>query len=240
MSDKKSSGTALIAAGLAIGLGLTAGGYFVSRTMVNQSTIDTAEVKGLAERSVVADKAIWAISYKVSDIDLKAGYAQAERATATVRAFLADNGFKPENILSGQTSVVQNEYRDPNGMLVETRYDIVASLVVTTNDVKAVDAASQKTGDLIAAGLLINDATPRYLFTGLNAIKPEMLREAAQNARLAAEEFAKNAGVDVGKIRTAAQGGFEIRDTNSGEYGGDDRSIDKAVRVVTNVTFYLN
>ncbi len=67
-----------------------------------------------------------------------------------------------------------------------------------------------------------------------------MLREAAQNARIAADEFAKNAGVAVGSIRSATQGGFEVRDINTGEYGSDDRSIAKNVRVVTNVTFYLD
>ena len=111
---------------------------------------------------------------------------------------------------------------------------------MTTPDVQAVYAASQKTGELIASGLLLTESQPRYLFTGLNAIKPDMLREAAQNARLAGDEFAKNAGVSVGSIRTAQQGGFEIRDADAGEYGSDDRAIDKNVRVVTNVTFYLD
>ena len=241
MSDtSRIGGAAFIAAGLVLGAGVATGGFFISKTMVNQALVDTAEVKGLAERAVKSDQAIWSIGYKVSNDDLKAGYAQADAAAKTIRAFLASNGFKAEEIIAGQTGVTQNEYRDANGSLVETSYDILGSIVVTTTDVKAVDAASQKVGDLIAAGLLLTDATPRYLFTGLNAIKPEMLREAAQNARVAADEFAKNAGVSVGSIRTATQGGFEIHDANSGDYGGDDRSIDKKVRVVTNVTFYLD
>lgn len=240
MSDYKRTGAGLLAAGLAIGLGITAGGYFVSRTMINQTLVDTADVKGLAERSVKADQAIWSIGYKVSNADLKAGYSEAEAAAQTIRAFLEANGFPATAVAPGQVSVVENEFRDANGTLIETRYDITGSIVVTTADVKAVDAANQKVGDLIASGLLLTDTQPRYLFTGLNAIKPEMVREAAQNARVAADEFAKNAGVTVGKIRSAQQGGFEIRDDNSGEYGGDDRAIDKKVRVVTNVTFYLD
>ncbi len=235
-------GAALVAAGLAIGLGIATGGYFVSRTTVNSALVDTADVKGLAERQVKADQAIWSIGYKVSNADLKAGYAEAEANARIIRDFLAANGFADGAVLAGQTSVGQSEFRDANGALIETRYEISGSLVVTTPDVMAVYAASQKTGDLIAAGVLLTDSQPRFLFTGLNAIKPDMLREAAQNARVAADEFAKNAGVTVGSIRTAQQGGFEIRDadSDSGEYGSDDRSIDKNVRVVTNVTFYLD
>ena len=64
-----------------------------------------------------------------------------------------------------------------------------------------------------------------------------MLREATKNARIAANEFAENAGVKVGGIRSARQGGFIIRDV--GENYGDTKKIEKDVRVVTTITFYL-
>jgi hypothetical protein len=59
-----------------------------------------------------------------------------------------------------------------------------------------------------------------------------MLKEAAQNARIAASEFAQNAGAKVGKIRSAYQGGFTVED--SGHSG-----LTKEVRVVTTIDFYL-
>jgi hypothetical protein len=71
----------------------------------------------------------------------------------------------------------------------------------------------------------------------LNEIKPDMLKEAAQNARIAAAEFAENAGVKVGKIRSATQGAFFIQD--EGSSSGDTRKVDKNVRVVTTVEFFL-
>jgi hypothetical protein len=64
-----------------------------------------------------------------------------------------------------------------------------------------------------------------------------MLKEATTNARIAANEFAENAGVKVGRIRSARQGSFYIRD--AGEQYGDTAKIEKDVRVVTNITFYL-
>ena len=88
-----------------------------------------------------------------------------------------------------------------------------------------------------AVGIDINNNAPSYYFTGLNEIKPEMLKEATTNARVAANEFASNAGVDVGSIRNARQGGFIIRDV--GESYTDTVKIDKDVRVVTTITFYL-
>lgn len=64
-----------------------------------------------------------------------------------------------------------------------------------------------------------------------------MLKEATTNARLAANEFAANAGVEVGGIRYARQGGFIIRDV--GESYTDTTKIEKDVRVATTISFYL-
>ncbi len=234
------SGAALFVAALALGGGIAGGGFFVGQTMVNREHVNTADVKGLSERMVTSDRAIWQIGFKVANADLKAGYAEVEANASAIKAFLARNGFDAAAVAAGDTSVTENEFRDGNGVLTEKRYDIVSYVTVTTKDVKAVSAAYQKLGELIAQGLLLTDSQPRYLFSGLNAVKPDMLREATENARIAAGEFAKNAGIKVGSIRSATQGGFEVRDLNSGEYGTDDRSIDKQVRVVTTVTFYLD
>ena len=90
---------------------------------------------------------------------------------------------------------------------------------------------------LVAQGIDIENYAPTYRFTKLNEIKPEMLSEATKNARIAANEFAKNADVKVGGIRSARQGSFRINDV--GEDYGDTKKIDKTVRVVTTITFYL-
>jgi hypothetical protein len=65
-----------------------------------------------------------------------------------------------------------------------------------------------------------------------------MLKEAAQNARIAATGFAANAGAKVvGKIRSASQGGFIVGDSGSGE--GNAGSLLKQVRAVTTIDFHL-
>jgi hypothetical protein len=56
-----------------------------------------------------------------------------------------------------------------------------------------------------------------YIFTRLNAVKPEMIEEATRNAREVAEKFAADSNSKLGKIRQARQGQFSIsaRDKNS-------------------------
>ena len=67
-----------------------------------------------------------------------------------------------------------------------------------------------------------------------------MLADATQNAKKAAVEFAKNAGSSVGKIRRANQGVFSIlpREQAAGNY--ESQQINKTVRVVSTVEYWLD
>jgi hypothetical protein len=81
-----------------------------------------------------------------------------------------------------------------------------------------------------------------YTFTKLNSIKPEMVAQATRDARKSAEQFAKDSGTDVGSIKSATQGYFEVtaRDGDaSGGWGISDTPF-KKVRVVTTVEYYLD
>ena len=121
--------------------------------------------------------------------------------------------------------------------MVDEKHYLSGSISVETEKVKLVSKVRAKVNKLIAQGIDIENQAPSYRFTKLNEIKPDMLSEATKNARIAANEFAGNAGVNVGGIRSARQGSFNIRD--AGEDYGDTKKIEKDVRVVTNITFYL-
>jgi hypothetical protein len=125
---------------------------------------------------------------------------------------------------------------------------------VRTTNVDQVAAAVQKTSQLVTRGVVLGagpnygpgSGSVSYFFTGLNAIKPEMITEATRNARSAAERFAADADSRVGTIRQASQGLFSISsaDEASGPAegpGGDlsGGSMMKKVRVVTTIDYYL-
>jgi uncharacterized protein len=116
---------------------------------------------------------------------------------------------------------------------------LTGTIGVRTDKVDAVNALTAKTGSIITQGVAFTDNQgPVYKFTKLNDIKPEMVREATQNAREAAEQFGKDSNTAVKGIANASQGFFTIEGAEGFEYKGD-QSVMKKIRVVTTITFYL-
>jgi hypothetical protein len=227
--------------GIFVAVGVAIAGYFISQTLYNAKVaLNTAEAKGLAERRVMADRANWNISFFVtgeSREQIPSLYQQAEQHQQIIVGLLKENGFDDSEIESGVLDYNYQEYRDDKQQLVDQRHSLVGAISVETEKVELVGKVRAVMNKLIAKGINIQNQAPAYRFTKLNEIKPAMLREATKNARIAANEFAENAGVKVGGIRDARQGNFFVRD--AGEEYGDTARIEKDVRVVTTITFYL-
>ena len=228
-------------AALVMSLGIASAGYFVGQTLYNSEVaVNTADVRGLAEWRVRSDRAYWTIRFTVTGQakdSIPSLYAKSESDQNKIVDLLMTNGFSSEEIIPGVTNYHKEEYRDNTQRVVELRHVLAGAVVVQTDSVDKVAAARAKMNKLIAEGLDLQNESPSYRYTKLNEIKPAMLKEATFNARTAANEFATNAGVTVGGIRRARQGNFVIRD--AGESYGDTQKIEKDVRVVTSVTFFL-
>jgi len=239
--NNKDNNISIISGALCLAVGIATAGYFISETLYkSRVALNTAVVKGLAERKVQADKAFWSIKYTVTgdeQASIAELYKESESDQKTITTLLTKNGFSAEEIKPGIINYFKKEFRDENQKLVETKHVLVGAIEVQTSQVTLVAEGRSKLNTLIAQGLDVDNNAPSYHFTKLNDIKPAMLKEATTNARLAANEFAINAGVKVGGIRRATQGGFIIRDI--GQNYGDTQKIEKNVRVVTNVTFFL-
>lgn len=242
MSDKKDLPGSMVAAALLLAVGIAVAGYFVGNTLYKaRIAANTASVKGLAERDVRANVAVWSINFSSSNANLEEVYRSAQQDQEKVITFLKTSGFADTEITKGALTVNKEEQRNPDtGAITGVTYNINGAVALRSEDVDKVSTTVQRIGELVGQGVLINNSNPSYIFTKLNDIKPEMLGEATRNARIAAEQFAKDANAKVGKIQNAEQGTFSFspRDSSS-EYESDTASINKTVRVVTTITFYL-
>jgi hypothetical protein len=76
-----------------LGIGLALCGWFVGRGFSQgRSTDRYVEVKGLAEREVTADLALWPLRYVATGSDLGLAQAGITRSTRQVFAFLSRHG----------------------------------------------------------------------------------------------------------------------------------------------------
>ncbi len=227
--------------GISLAIGLIGGGYFIGQTMYNAKVaINVAESKGLAERRVKADRAEWQVGYSVASgngDNMQELYNRARKNQEAIIDILKKAGFSDEEMHIGVINNRYQEFRDENQNLVDEKYILTGSINIETDKVDLVADARSTVNELIAQGYHIVNNDPAYRFTSLNDIKPDMLSEASKNARIAANQFAKDAGVKVGRIKEARQGAFIIRDVGA-DYG-DTRKLHKDVRVVTTITFYL-
>jgi len=229
--------------GLCLAAGLVGAGYFGSQTIVNgHKAVNLATVKGLAERIAPADTATWMINY-AANLRTNAApstevlFHDAEAQRDAILSVLREAGFEKGEIVATPLQYRSIENRDYEGVFQDTTYSVSGEVRLRSQKLEAVEAAYFAMADLPRRGFPIELRAPEYLFTSLNDIKPDLLREATENARIAAEEFAKDAGVTVGGIQRAAQGGFTVRD--QGSEHSETESREKLVRVVTTITFYL-
>jgi uncharacterized protein len=231
----------ILAVGIALA-GLFAGAGFAK----GRSADRYVTVKGVAETEVRADLAIWPLRVVAGDNDLAAANAKIAASVAGVRLFLVRHGLDTTQVELSDFSVSDayaNQYapdRRPTN-----RFIVHETMLVRSAKPDVVLAASQQVSELAAVGVVIsseggpNGNGPTFVFSGLNKLKPTMIAQATARAREAAEQFARDSRSDLGGIRQANQGVFEIlpRDQVSGI--SQETQIAKMVRVVATIDYFL-
>lgn len=225
--------------GIFIALGLFLGGLSIGVAFYKAKTADRfVTVKGLAEREVDADLAIWPITFRVTDNDLISLQNEIDQQRQVIQQFLLDAEFNRDEISRSAPRIRDAQAENYGNQTIRYRYVADAVVTVRSSDVAKVRQTMEESGNLVSKGVVLSADSwqnpTEFLFTALNDIKPAMIEEATKNAREAAEKFAQDSGSNVGKIRNASQGFFSItdRDRNSPER--------KKVRVVTTIQYYLD
>ena len=195
-------------------------------------------VRGLAEREVDADLAVWPLSFTLGGDNLQELQKEIVDKIAIASEYLkkyelTEADFTVQAPSLTDTILSMNYSSDEKA---KYRYIAKQTILVRSSKVAAVKTAQEHSLDLISQNIVVSrdwESKVLYEYTSLNSIKPEMIGEATKNARAAAEQFANDSGSAVGKIKTATQGWFSIDDAAPGL---EER---KKVRVVTTVEYIL-
>lgn len=208
-------------------------------------------VKGLSEREVKADLVVWNIQTRIVNDNLLEGSDKIEEAKNKIVEFLIQKQISKDDIITEGSSVIDkraNQYENYQQMNTP-RYLITQIIQIRSSNVDLVQNVSRMTGELLQAGVVISNneyGNPiQYYFTKLNDIKPEMISEATQKAREAAQKFATENDSKLGRLKKANQGLFTIVDRTAslsggeGGYASSTVDIYKKVRVVISAEYSI-
>lgn len=222
-----------------LGLSLIISGYFIGNMHKTGKEYDRfVQVKGLSEKEVEADLAVWPINAVLVGNDLTELKNRIQNQNRQVYDFFLEQGFTEDELTKGMiniTDATSNIYN--NNQSSNFRYVAKSEFTVRTKNIKKLQKALSESINLMSKGIVLgskNEWRPiEYIFTGLNELKPAMIEEATTNARQVAEKFAKDSESEVGPIRIARQGQFSIndRDQNTPEI--------KIIRVVSTIDYQL-
>jgi hypothetical protein len=233
---------------LILATGMTLGGFLIGFGFAASRSADRfVTVKGISEREVQADLAIWPLRIVAAHDDLASANAQLQSSLGKIRAFLSANQIDPTQAQLQDFSVTDaqtNQYS--GGSSGGARFVIRQTVVVRSTKPQLISAASQKVAELVSNGVVLSsggeygNGGPTFVFTGLNKLKPPMIAEATARARESAEQFARDSKSKIRGIRRASQGIFEILPRDQAEGITEASQIIKTVRVVSTIDYAIS
>lgn len=231
-----------------LSLGILGAGYSVAKgayliRLMNRTVI----VKGLAEQDVQSDLGLWEINYREIGNDLLQLDQRLQHDQETVVNFLKQQGFTLEEVSTTQIKVedrLANVYNQSSTQTTAPRYVVTGGVRIRSEKVALIQKALQIADQLLQQGIpLAFDVSglspnPSFIFTQLDAIRPQMLAQATKSAHTVASQFAQDSGSELNGIQRATQGMFEVRDRDISSYGSSG-AINKKVRLVTTIEYRL-
>lgn len=243
MEDRKSQhlyGFAALALGLLLGL------VAVSSSLkdIRRGNEEVA-VTGSARRPIRSDFVVWRLTIAMQSPSLATASQDLSRGTARVRQFLTAEGIADSLVTTKPVEAIgipelTNEGRETGRILTNRASQ---TFEIRSPDVDGITKSSQRVASLIAEGVPVQAQAPEYIYTKLADIRTALLEEATKDARTRAEAIVRSTGSQIGAVREARMGVFQITprfSTEIADYGINDvSSIEKDVTAVVRVTFTI-
>lgn len=239
--------TQIIILGLSISAGTVASTVILSKGILQAKrfTNEIISVTGSAEKQIQSDSIVWRSSFIRRDITLPATFSALNQDLAKVRDYLASKGILSNEVIvpQAETRVLYRKNVKGNDTNEIEAYEMTQTVQVRSREVSKVSEVSRQSTELLHDGIQFISEAPQFFYTRLAELKIEMLEEATKNAKRRAEGMAGSTGNQIGLMRSAKMGVFQITPVNSYEvswYGENDTSsLDKKVTAIVEVGFAI-
>ncbi|MDA2919718.1 SIMPL domain-containing protein [Desulfobacterota bacterium AH_259_B03_O07] len=235
---------------LLLGIFLAAG--IVVATFVIAKTIERVkfqnqriQVKGFAERTITSDIAVWKGQITVRSPELVSAYNKLQADVEKVLSYLGEQGIKKEDVGVSSVSTIVQYKKTEKGMATNIidGYVLGQTVELTSSDVSLIAQIAAGSTSLIKEGIEFSSYAPQYFYTKLDDMKIELLGEATKNALMRAGVLAKNSGSEIGTLKYASQGVFQITpvySTQVSDYGVyNTTTIEKSIKAVVTIEYSI-
>lgn len=214
--------------------------YGLIKTRLQPNTIT---VTGSAKKQIKSDYVVWTAYFSRQSKKISDAYGLLQDDLDKVRKYLSDNGLadKDFTISSISTTVINTIL--PNGAYSNNidSYRLTQQIEVRSVDIDKINTISRESTRLIQDGVQLQSMPPSYYYTKIADLKVDMLALATKDAKNRAEKIAENSGAELGRLKSAKMGVFQITPINSNDvsdYGiNDTSSIEKEIMSVINCVF---
>jgi uncharacterized protein len=201
---------------------------------------DTITVTGSARYPITANQVNWNLVVKSQEPSAGTASRRLRRQVQTVRAFLSEAGIPDEDVTLPPISVQQVQHRISRKQVI-TEYAVTQTFRITTGDVDKLEAAAGAVGSLLEQSVSLTVGRLSYVSTELTEARLKALQAATGNASERAKTIVEGVGGNLGGVRSAGLGVYQIvprGSTEISDYGINDTSTkDKDVIAVVSVTF---
>ncbi|QTV05368.1 SIMPL domain-containing protein [Faecalibacter bovis] len=207
---------------------------------------ENINVTGNALKDFDADLVKWRATYSRNNFDLKTASDQLKQDQIVVKNFLISQGIKANEIVFEAVNITKDiQYgTDVNGNSIShfNGYILSQDVTIESKDLDKIEKASREISNLISQGIELNSSNPNYYYSKLEDLKLELIAQASENAKQRAENIATKAGSNLGELKKADLGIFQITGKNDNEvysYGGsfNTTSRQKTAQITVKTSF---
>ena len=220
-------------------------------------TQDSISVVGLGTRDFESDEIYWTGRYNAKAMLAKDAYNTINDDREKVKSFFVSKGFKLNEFSFGGVSF-KKSYRtitiETKGEVTKTEqlfdgYIATQSISFSSRKdptlMKKIENVVDQTSELINSGIEFEGDRVQYTYSDLPSLKHNLIEKASQDAKERAQKIVSTANGNLGKLKDASMGVFQITGKGSIEedsYGGnnDTYSKYKTARITVRLTYTLD
>lgn len=245
---------------IVIALAVIVSSWLLGNAFKNRNeNLDSISVVGLGTKDFVSDEILWSGDFSTKSFDIKEAYSNMVNDQKIVKDFFISKGFKESEFTFGAVSF-NKKYREVRQENVDNPYNVkyeqifdgyeaFQTITFTAKKnpelMKRIEEVSSKTSELINSGIELTSNPIQYTYSDLPSLKQNLIESATKDAKERAEKIISTGNGDIGKLKRASMGVFQITGQGSTEdfsYGGvfDIFSKNKTARITVRLEYQLD